>query len=241
VLLSWTCKVFLEAYWLADADSVNSVDLSLELGESIVKFSSKWLLNQLIIYLQPYLIYKCVHKKLVPFSGIDVLVSLSWVLGSLETSNDSYSEPLKDDRSQFNKEHVLADAGHILNDILHEENKKQSFDDWLVDPSLLSIPLYLQKLNPLLVNFLLVATGSVHECQHCHRNEHTKLVCIFFIICLLQFSTNTKPTIIHHLLSDVAEVCGGSRELMRVLNRPGCVSSPDTHDRFVTEQAQLKR
>jgi len=36
VLLPWTCRVFLEAYGLADVNSVNSVDLSLELGESSV-------------------------------------------------------------------------------------------------------------------------------------------------------------------------------------------------------------
>ena len=45
----------------------------------------------------------------------------------------------------------------------------------------------------------------------------------------------------HHLLSDVVEVCGGSRQLLRILNRLGCVSSPDSHDRFITEHAETKR
>ena len=50
-----------------------------------------------------------------------------------------------------------------------------------------------------------------------------------------------QPTSFHNLLADVVEVCGGSRQLIRILNRLGCVSSPDTHDRFVTHHADMKR
>jgi len=41
--------------------------------------------------------------------------------------------------------------------------------------------------------------------------------------------------------ADVVEVCGGSRQLIRILNRVGCVSSLDTHDCFVTHHADMKR
>lgn len=41
--------------------------------------------------------------------------------------------------------------------------------------------------------------------------------------------------------SDTIEVCGGSRKLMKILNRFGAVSSPDTHDRFVAEVANSQR
>ena len=92
VLLPWACKVFVETY----TGSVNMVDLHLELGESIVQFSSRWLLHQLIVYLNSYMLYKCTHKKfgiMLYRKGIDVLLSLSWALGSQEATVHNRSEP----------------------------------------------------------------------------------------------------------------------------------------------------
>lgn len=82
----------------------------------------------------------------------------------------------------------------------------------------------MQNADPLLVQFLSEATRTVREREICSKNEHAKMVRIFFIICLLQFCINSKPTLFHNLLCDVVEVCGGSRQLMRILNRLGCVS-----------------
>ena len=245
VLLPWACRIFLQVYNINYTGSVNSVELCLELGESNVRFSSRWLLHQLIVYLDSYMLYKCVHKKfgtILFCKGVDVLISLSWALGMLDTT-ESYSEPTTIQHSSTsvpNEEQVLTYAGSIVNDIIHKEIKKTA-DGWQLDPTVFSVDDYMQNINPLLVQFLFDATSTVRERQHCNKNEHAKQVRIFFIICLLQFCTNTKPTLIHHLLSDVVEVCGGSRQLIRILNRLGCVSSPDTHDRFVTEHAQIKR
>ena len=41
----------------------------------------------------------------------------------------------------------------------------------------------------------------------------------------------------HDLLADAVEMCGGSRQLLRIFNRLGCTSLPDIHDRFITQQA----
>ena len=73
-------------------------------------------------------------------------------------------------------------------------------------------------------------------------SSHVKKVRQYFIICLLLHCTNPKQVLpTQNLLADVVEVCGGSRQFLKVLNRLGCVSSPDTHDRFVVLHAESQR
>ena len=88
VLLPTVCQVFLETYGVSHSGSIASVELNLEVGYNTVKFSSRWLLHQLIIYLHPYMEYKCVHRKygtMLFRRGGDLLTSLSLALGALST------------------------------------------------------------------------------------------------------------------------------------------------------------
>ena len=65
--------------------SIKSVELNLEVGEGTVQISLRWLLNQLIVYLSPYMLYKCVHMKfgtILYCKEVDLLTSLSWALGT---------------------------------------------------------------------------------------------------------------------------------------------------------------
>ena len=81
VLLLWVCQVFLDV----SKGSKSTPSPTLEVGESTVKFSSRWLLNQLISHLNQHMSYKCIHKKfgtLLYRKGGDVLVSLSWALSN---------------------------------------------------------------------------------------------------------------------------------------------------------------
>ena len=52
VLLPHISQVFLEAYGVSPS---SMADVNLDVGDSIVKFFSRWLLHQLVIYLHPYM------------------------------------------------------------------------------------------------------------------------------------------------------------------------------------------
>ena len=68
VLLPKASQVFLQAYGVYHSGSISSLELHVEVDESNVNFCFRWLLNQLIIYLSPYMLYLYVHKKLVQYS-----------------------------------------------------------------------------------------------------------------------------------------------------------------------------
>ena len=56
------------------------------------------------------------------------------------------------------------------------------------------------------------------------------------------FTTNSScVTTLHHLIADTVEVDGGSRQLIKVLNRLGACVANDTHDRLVTDVAEKQR
>ena len=249
VLLPWVSHIFLQAYGVDHTGSIMSPELNLEVGESTVKFSSRWLLNQLIIYLNPYMSYQCVHRKfgtILYRKGVDILTSLSWALGSTPAHSPQPDEDVwieGGQKDETHKQRVLNEAGHILNDLIHDEIKRSINAEETEDPSTLNIPKYLEGVSPLLMEFIITATTTVRERQRSSDiSKHVKMLRQYFILCLLLYCTNPKqPTHLHNLLADVVEVCGGSRQLLRVLNRLGCVSSPDTHDRFVTQHAEATR
>ena len=62
VIFPWACQVFLHIY-CNDQPCSMPIQLTLEVGENNVRFTSQWLLNQLILYLNQYMLYKCMHKK----------------------------------------------------------------------------------------------------------------------------------------------------------------------------------
>ena len=59
LLLSHACVVFLSKYGGVSSPS----QVYLEVGDSEVQLSFRWLFHQLIMYLHRYMKYKCIQKR----------------------------------------------------------------------------------------------------------------------------------------------------------------------------------
>ena len=166
LLLPWVCQVFLNAY----TGDMNSAQVSLEVGDSTVQFSSRWLLHQLITFLDVYMMHKCIHMKFgtVLFrKGGDILTALSWAL-STPPSTNQYPET-HCQNPDTNK--TLKEASIIINNLIHEEIKKSSQSQ---PSTLLNINDELNNINPLLLEFLNSITNSIRERDITNATEHIK-------------------------------------------------------------------
>ena len=101
------------------------------------------------------MLYKCMHKKfgtILYRRGDDILTSLSWALGSSRTNKESIYE--RDTYSlQPNNEVALNKVAYIINDLLHEENRRLSASKCDDDALLFDIDKYLQAVNPSIAQF----------------------------------------------------------------------------------------
>uniref|UniRef100_A0A1X7UL74 Uncharacterized protein n=2 Tax=Amphimedon queenslandica TaxID=400682 RepID=A0A1X7UL74_AMPQE len=227
-----------------DDDTVTNASYELKGLEGIVKFSSRWLLQQLIIYLHEHLSYKCIHKK---FGTIlynkrgDLLKSLSWALGSKGSAESSVSAFSLN--SPNNESELLDDAGKIINALIHKEIDRisQSFTNSKFDPCSFKLKESIEAINPMLWRFLCTITKSVREYLG-KAVPPSKEVMRYFLLCQLMHCANQQfLSPLHYILADTIELYGGSRKLMKLFNRLGIVCSTDTHDRIVTEIAENER
>ena len=206
------------------------------------------------MHLQQHMSYKCIHKRFgtVLFcTGGYLLTSLSWALGRASVENPNQVQVIleqKDVATDANKEKVLNEARDIVNNLIHAEICQLHSDLLMASPSQFNIEQTIQNTNPLLWKILVSATCTARE-RHssamlCDSGTtmHKKRIRQSYILCQLMYCTNSrKPTPLHTLLADVIEVCGGSRNLIKILNQLGAVSSTDTPDHFVIAVAENQR
>ena len=137
--------------------------INLEMKHGIIKFSSKWLMQQLIIYLQPYMSYKCVVRKLGTLlypSNADLLKCLTYAL------HDSQSEVYVPPITEMPTASILSNSGRIINDALHREISKLNNQTVLTS---FSIDDAISNIDALLWEFISSCTMSIRE-----RNSSSK-------------------------------------------------------------------
>lgn len=119
LLLPQAVTVFLDNY-----PHSSSPDLHLELEYGRVRFSPRWLLNQLILYLQPFMNFKCIIRRLGTLiypRHSDPLKCLSFALHDAY-SQDSYVNPATYTEGNSSPESMVREAG--INDLLHAEIRR---------------------------------------------------------------------------------------------------------------------
>ena len=176
LLLPWVCQVFLIAYGIQYTGDIKSVQVTLEIGDSSVKFSSRRLLHQLITHLDGYMMHKCIHMKfgiVLYRRGGDILAALSWALSTSQSPNQYQSEPeIQCQNPDVNK--TLNEASIIVNNLIHEEIKQSSQLQPSANCALFDINEELSNINPLLLEFLAGATNSVREREITNATEHIR-------------------------------------------------------------------
>ena len=212
---------------------------NLEVEDGTINFSSRWLMHQLIKYLEPYMNYRSVIKKLGTLlypKTSNVLRCLTLALHEMDTVHGYDNSGVED------KEILLKRSGNMVNDLLHDEITKLKSRQ--IDLTSFDLSSSISSTNNLLWQFICSCTQSVRE-RTGRKNQddaHVKTVRRFFLICMMRFTTNPQCyTELHQLVAEAVEVQGGSRKLIKLLNRLGVSVSVDTHDEFVTDVAEKEK
>ena len=157
LLLPQVSRYFLQVY---GADPLASMyELEIDTGESIIQYSSRWLLGHLTVNIGIHMKYKCVHNRigivLYRHQG-ELLTSLSYALGALSghQNNSLLSDHVQSEYSNLPeyKKHVLKKAAVIVNDAIHNESKKGASRkcDIESDPRGINIQALISEVDPLL-------------------------------------------------------------------------------------------
>lgn len=68
-----------------------------------------------------------------------------------------------------------------------------------------------------------------------------RTICTFYCVCILLFTINNECSFpLHTLLADAIETCGGSKRLVRLFNRLGICSSPETTLQYIQYRVEKR-
>ena len=200
------------------------------------KFKGRWILSNPVVCLQHHLSYTCKVRTLLYGSNGDLLVSLSHLVYKSRHARCDHDEKL---RTSCTSRPLSPPPSHVtLYDInlrIHQQIQKflaADLDTLDID-TLVSAELWA---------FIKSVTQSISECRgrNVKANQpdtlqhHVKQVRCLFCLCTIMFCTDDRCSVpFHTLITDTIESCGGSTQLIRILNRLGVCSSTDTLTRHI--------
>ena len=222
---------------------------NVNMGENDILVTARWLLSNLIVYLQHHLSYACRIKKhgtLLYRSNGDLLTALSIAL---------YKGKLKKDvTAHANATMEVHPTHHAdkINALIHKQIQKfltanltttYRFDQIEVD-------VLVSEIDPQLWSFMKSITRSISERRgydvkankmHTSPYHIHKILCLF-CLCGLMFCTDDHCSIpLHTLVTDTIDRWGGSTELIRILNRLRVCASADTLARFIQHKVEERQ
>ena len=80
----------LQAYGVHNCGDTKSAQVIIDVEDGRVHFSSCWLLHQFILYLEGFMMHKCIHRKygtILYRKGADILATLSWALSTSQLAS----------------------------------------------------------------------------------------------------------------------------------------------------------
>ena len=111
----------------------------------------------------------------------------------------------------------------------------------------IEVDVLVSEIDPQLWSFMKSITKSISERRgydvkankmHTSTYHIQKIRCLF-CLCVLMFCTDDRCSIpLHTLVTDTIDRCGGSTELIRILNRLGVCASADTLARFIQHKVE---
>ena len=219
---------------LGEISEQQSIALSQDI-QGVV--SPGWLRSQLSLTLENHMSYRMCIKRygtLIYRSGGDLLHALTVSLGHNRSKTKKKAE-LPAEKKNFDQQ--LIPTCKFINQKVHKCITKLVGEDLECPHNIEDVDIdnFISQLDEDL--WAAVCTMTQPLSLKGKRNEESSVlrkIRRVFCVCVLMFTTNSQCSFpLHTLVADAVESCGGSLQLVRLLNRLGACASVETHKRYV--------
>lgn len=191
---------------------------------------SVWLRSQLSSKLEHHMAYKCSIMRIgtvIYRYGGDIFHALSVSLG--QARNHDSKDKLSEVCLELNSKCQATIKDMIQQDALTPHNIES-----------IDIEKFISKLDPDIWKAISLLTKPSSK-KAAKKESQKRNIRRFFCVCVMLFTINSQCSFpLHTLLTDVIETCGGSERLVRLFNRLGICSSPETALRYIQYRVQKR-